>query len=283
MSCRSAPAPCAPPPPRAPSPTAAPLPSPPQAQLAACAKALESSEELLEAANQALGTADHHDFAQVGPHRWGGRPCPAAPHAGGGPDPPCRPVSATPGLRSPWAEAPSFSRRWAPGRRWAGCACCGAGWEHGDPRQGHPQLPAARFVPRPRGTGGSSRRGGCCAVGYRRGGAETLGVAEGARARSAPLAPARGSGHAVTRWLLALLSHLLVFFFLLFPSALTRLPNRSRIGTAPPGPPGPPSSQPGPRGGWPQGCGGGSAHPPHGRAGQGVTGRAGRVSGSLPP
>ncbi|KAM6331998.1 fibronectin type III and SPRY domain-containing protein 1 isoform 1-T1 [Alca torda] len=36
-----------------------------QAQLAACAKALESSEELLEAANQALGTANHHDFAQA--------------------------------------------------------------------------------------------------------------------------------------------------------------------------------------------------------------------------
>ncbi|XP_049664484.1 fibronectin type III and SPRY domain-containing protein 1 isoform X2 [Haliaeetus albicilla] len=35
-----------------------------QAQLAACAKALESSEELLEAANQALGTANHHDFPQ---------------------------------------------------------------------------------------------------------------------------------------------------------------------------------------------------------------------------
>ncbi|KAK2542367.1 Fsd1 [Columba guinea] len=36
-----------------------------QAQLAACAKALESSEELLEAANQALGTANHHDFSQA--------------------------------------------------------------------------------------------------------------------------------------------------------------------------------------------------------------------------
>ncbi|KAM9620059.1 fibronectin type III and SPRY domain-containing protein 1 isoform 3-T3 [Morphnus guianensis] len=36
-----------------------------QAQLAACAKALESSEELLEAANQALGTANHHDFPQA--------------------------------------------------------------------------------------------------------------------------------------------------------------------------------------------------------------------------
>ncbi|XP_009635038.1 fibronectin type III and SPRY domain-containing protein 1-like [Egretta garzetta] len=35
------------------------------AQLAACAKALESSEELLEAANQALGTANHHDFPQA--------------------------------------------------------------------------------------------------------------------------------------------------------------------------------------------------------------------------
>ncbi|XP_064325595.1 fibronectin type III and SPRY domain-containing protein 1 isoform X2 [Phalacrocorax carbo] len=35
-----------------------------QAQLAACAKALESSEELLEAANQALETANHHDFPQ---------------------------------------------------------------------------------------------------------------------------------------------------------------------------------------------------------------------------
>ncbi|NWI65273.1 FSD1 protein, partial [Todus mexicanus] len=36
-----------------------------QAQLAACAKALESSEELLEAANQALGTVNNHDFAQA--------------------------------------------------------------------------------------------------------------------------------------------------------------------------------------------------------------------------
>ncbi|XP_072701369.1 fibronectin type III and SPRY domain-containing protein 1 isoform X2 [Ciconia boyciana] len=36
-----------------------------QAQLAACAKALESSEELLEAANQVLGTASHHDFPQA--------------------------------------------------------------------------------------------------------------------------------------------------------------------------------------------------------------------------
>ncbi|XP_027562874.1 fibronectin type III and SPRY domain-containing protein 1-like, partial [Neopelma chrysocephalum] len=35
-----------------------------QAQLAACSKALESSEELLEAANQALGAANHHDFSQ---------------------------------------------------------------------------------------------------------------------------------------------------------------------------------------------------------------------------
>lgn len=49
-----------------------PSPSPRQAQLAACAKALESSEELLEAANQALGTANHHDFPQVCPHRRGG-------------------------------------------------------------------------------------------------------------------------------------------------------------------------------------------------------------------
>ncbi|KAM6041395.1 fibronectin type III and SPRY domain-containing protein 1 isoform 5-T5 [Chlamydotis macqueenii] len=36
-----------------------------QAQLAACAKALESSEELLESANQALGMANHHDFPQA--------------------------------------------------------------------------------------------------------------------------------------------------------------------------------------------------------------------------
>uniref|UniRef100_A0A8C9L760 COS domain-containing protein n=1 Tax=Pavo cristatus TaxID=9049 RepID=A0A8C9L760_PAVCR len=35
------------------------------AQLAACAKALESSEELLETANQTLATANNHDFAQV--------------------------------------------------------------------------------------------------------------------------------------------------------------------------------------------------------------------------
>uniref|UniRef100_A0A669QRP6 Fibronectin type III and SPRY domain containing 1 n=2 Tax=Phasianus colchicus TaxID=9054 RepID=A0A669QRP6_PHACC len=36
-----------------------------QAQLAACAKALESSEELLETANQTLATANNHDFAQA--------------------------------------------------------------------------------------------------------------------------------------------------------------------------------------------------------------------------
>ncbi|XP_074384753.1 fibronectin type III and SPRY domain-containing protein 1 isoform X3 [Zonotrichia albicollis] len=36
-----------------------------QAQLVACSKALESSEELLEAANQALGTANHQDFSQA--------------------------------------------------------------------------------------------------------------------------------------------------------------------------------------------------------------------------
>ncbi|KFP39253.1 Fibronectin type III and SPRY domain-containing protein 1, partial [Chlamydotis macqueenii] len=41
-------------------------------QLAACAKALESSEELLESANQALGMANHHDFPQVRPHRHEG-------------------------------------------------------------------------------------------------------------------------------------------------------------------------------------------------------------------
>ncbi|KAM4758792.1 fibronectin type III and SPRY domain-containing protein 1 isoform 2-T2 [Cyanocitta cristata] len=35
-----------------------------QAQLVACSKALESSEELLEAANQTLGAANHHDFSQ---------------------------------------------------------------------------------------------------------------------------------------------------------------------------------------------------------------------------
>uniref|UniRef100_A0A8B9C6B4 Fibronectin type III and SPRY domain containing 1 n=1 Tax=Anser brachyrhynchus TaxID=132585 RepID=A0A8B9C6B4_9AVES len=36
-----------------------------QAQLAACAKALESSEELLETANQTLETANNHDFTQA--------------------------------------------------------------------------------------------------------------------------------------------------------------------------------------------------------------------------
>lgn len=35
-----------------------------QAQLAACTKALESSEELLEAANQTLGMANDHEFHQ---------------------------------------------------------------------------------------------------------------------------------------------------------------------------------------------------------------------------
>uniref|UniRef100_A0A8B9ZGV9 Fibronectin type III and SPRY domain containing 1 n=1 Tax=Anas platyrhynchos TaxID=8839 RepID=A0A8B9ZGV9_ANAPL len=38
-----------------------------QTQLAACAKALESSEELLETANQTLQTANNHDFIEVSP------------------------------------------------------------------------------------------------------------------------------------------------------------------------------------------------------------------------
>lgn len=42
-------------------------PCPLQTQLAACAKALESSEELLETANQTLQTANNHDFIEVSP------------------------------------------------------------------------------------------------------------------------------------------------------------------------------------------------------------------------
>lgn len=38
----------------------------PQNQLAACTRALESSEELLETANQTLQATDSHDFPQVG-------------------------------------------------------------------------------------------------------------------------------------------------------------------------------------------------------------------------
>lgn len=39
---------------------------PSQNQLAACARALESSEELLETANQTLQATDSEDFPQVG-------------------------------------------------------------------------------------------------------------------------------------------------------------------------------------------------------------------------
>lgn len=142
-----------PPHPRATSPTAAPLPSPPQAQLAACAKALESSEELLEAANQALGTANHHDFAQVGPHRCGGCPRPAAPHAGGVLTPLAGQSASPRGCAHP-GRAPSFSLCWALGQRWAGCARCGAAWEHGDPRQGHPRAAWCPLSPETEGHGG---------------------------------------------------------------------------------------------------------------------------------
>lgn len=38
----------------------------PQNQLAACTRALESSEELLETANQTLQASDSEDFSQVG-------------------------------------------------------------------------------------------------------------------------------------------------------------------------------------------------------------------------
>lgn len=38
-----------------------------QNQLAACTRALESSEELLETANQTLQATDGNDFPQVGP------------------------------------------------------------------------------------------------------------------------------------------------------------------------------------------------------------------------
>lgn len=42
----------------------------PQNQLAACTRALESSEELLETANQTLQAADSEDFPQVGVSEW---------------------------------------------------------------------------------------------------------------------------------------------------------------------------------------------------------------------
>lgn len=42
----------------------------PQNQLAACTRALESSEELLETANQTLQAADSEDFPQVGVNEW---------------------------------------------------------------------------------------------------------------------------------------------------------------------------------------------------------------------
>jgi len=113
---------------------------------------------------------------------------------------------------------------------------------------------------------------GCCAVGYC--GTVLLGTAAGTRARSAALTPERGSGHAVPRWLLALLSHLL-FFLLLFSAALTRLPNRSRIGTAPPCPAVPltllPAGIPWWVAPWVLGWLCPPSPPPHGCAGQGVS------------
>jgi hypothetical protein len=42
----------------------------PQNQLAACTRALESSEELLETANQTLQASDSEDFSQVGVSEW---------------------------------------------------------------------------------------------------------------------------------------------------------------------------------------------------------------------
>ena len=42
------------------------VPRHPQNQLAACTRALESSEELLETANQTLQATDSGDFPQVG-------------------------------------------------------------------------------------------------------------------------------------------------------------------------------------------------------------------------
>lgn len=42
------------------------VPCRPQNQLAACTRALESSEELLEMANQTLQATDSEDFPQVG-------------------------------------------------------------------------------------------------------------------------------------------------------------------------------------------------------------------------
>lgn len=45
-------------------------PTLPQNQLAACMRALESSEELLETANQTLQATDSDDFPQVGTRGW---------------------------------------------------------------------------------------------------------------------------------------------------------------------------------------------------------------------
>lgn len=45
------------------------VPCHPQNQLAACTRALESSEELLETANQTLQATDSEDFPQVGPQK----------------------------------------------------------------------------------------------------------------------------------------------------------------------------------------------------------------------
>lgn len=62
-------------------------PCPLQTQLAACAKALESSEELLETANQTLQTANNHDFIEVSPSAPTGAglcPHPAVPGGGTG-------------------------------------------------------------------------------------------------------------------------------------------------------------------------------------------------------
>lgn len=73
-------------------------PCPLQTQLAACAKALESSEELLETANQTLQTANNHDFIEVSPSAPTGAglcPHPAVPGGGTGAAP-CTPPPPPP-------------------------------------------------------------------------------------------------------------------------------------------------------------------------------------------
>jgi len=97
-------------------------------------------------------------------------PRPAAPHPGGvlTPLPPLPGRSMLPQCCAHPGRAPSFLS--ALEQRWAGCACCGAGWEHGDPPGTIPDLPRAAWGQRdtmagtrgaPAGVWGAGTRG-CC-------------------------------------------------------------------------------------------------------------------------